>query len=150
MNAMMNIIFLGSSGVHQTLLAAYLHLDLLSGRDYQKLPYFNDYKLEASGRPLYIGSDTEGRRIHSLGVGSDVEMVTKTIEQLRIILDSSADELQIIPITIKPQRLIRLIHQLARFAGLKTLSSQLISYLLSKEHDLIRQQIPRFNKSAMH
>jgi methyl coenzyme M reductase subunit C-like uncharacterized protein (methanogenesis marker protein 7) len=149
-NAMMNIIFLGSTGVHQTLLAAYLHLDLLSGQDYQLLPHFNDYKLEASGRPLYIGSDTEGRNIHSLGVGDNVEMIAKTIEQLRIILDSSADELEIIPINIKPQRLISLIHQLARFASLKPLSSKLIAHLVSKEYDPIMQQIPRLNKWDIH
>lgn len=147
---MNNIIYLGSTGVHQTLLAANLHIDPQFGRDYQDLPHFNDYQQEAGGHPIYIGSDKEGRRIHTLGVGSDVEMVRKTIDQLRIILDSSADELQLIPIIIKSQRLIALIHQLSRLAYLKPLSSRLICYLLRKEHDHIRQQISEFTEPVLH
>lgn len=146
----MKILFLGSTGVHQALLAANLYMESLSGRDYQNMQYFNDYELESNGRPLYIGSDSRGRSIYALGVGPDVEMVTKTIEQLRIILDSTADELEIIPITIKLQRSIFLIHSLARFTSLKPLSSQLIVYLLKKEHNNIMQQLPQLEKSALH
>jgi len=146
---MNNVIFLGSSGVHHTLLAAHLYIDPECRRDYQNLPHFNDYHQEAGGHLIYIGSDREGRRVHSLGVGSDVEMVRKTLDQLRIILDSSADELQLIPIIIKSQRLITFIHQLSRLACLKSLSSKLILNLLNQEHDYIKEQILSFTDPVL-
>ncbi len=138
----MNIIFLGSTGVHQSLLAANVYIDPQSDRNCQTLPYFNDVQQEKSGHPIYIGRDQHGRRIHSLGVGPDVKMVGKTINQLRIILDSSAEELQLIPIIIRSQRLISWLHQLARLGWLKPLSSCLIAAILKQECDNIRQQIP--------
>jgi len=140
---MMNIIFLGTTGVHQTLLAAGMYIDPKFNRSYHTLSYFNDYQQEAGGHPIYIGRDYAGRRVHSLGVGADVEMVSKTINQLRIILDSPAGELQLIPIMIKSQRLISWLHKFARLAWLKPLSSYLIVLLLNREYDQIRQQIPR-------
>lgn len=141
---MMNIIFLGSTGVHQSLLAANAYIDPQSDRNCQTLPYFNDYQQESGGHPIYIGRDHDGRRIHSLGVGSDVKMVGKTIHQLRIILDSSAEELQLIPIIIKSQRLISWLHQLARLRWLRPFSSYMIAGILNREYDNIRQQIPGF------
>lgn len=143
----MNIIFLGSTGVHQALLAAGMHIDPELDRDYKKLLYFNDYQHEAGGHPIYIGRDHFDRRIHSLGVGSDVKMVGKTINQLRIILDSSSEELQLVPIMIKSQRLISWLHQLCRLTWLKPLSSYLIACILNREYNNIRQQIPGFAKS---
>jgi len=147
---MNNIIFMGSTGVHHTLLAANIFIDPQSGRDYQNMPHFNDYQQEAGGHLIYIGSDSEGVRIYSLGVGSDVEMVRKTIDQLRIILDCSADELKLIPITSKFQRLITLLHQMARLSYLHPLSSRLISNLLNQEHDYISQQILNFIDPVIH
>lgn len=143
----MNILFLGSTGVHQALLAACLHLDPRLDRDYKTLPYFNDYQLESGGHPLYIGSDQRNRRVHCLGVGSDVQMVNKTLRQLRIILDSSPEEMEIIPIVIKSQRLIAWLHQLAQIGWLKPLSSNLIACILQLEYENIRQQIPGLTKS---
>jgi hypothetical protein len=75
-------------------------------------------------------------------VGSDVQMVGKTINQLRIILEGPAEELQLIPIIIKSQRLISWIHQLSRLNWLKPISSYLIASLLKLEYDNIRRQIP--------
>ena len=143
----MNIIFLGSTGVHQSLLAASVYIDPQSNRSCQTLPYFNDFQQDAGGHPIYIGRDHKGRRIHSLGVGSDVKMVGKTIDQLRIILDSSAEELQLVPIMIRSQRLISWLHQLARMSWLKPLSSYLIAGILNREYDNIRRQVPGFTDS---
>lgn len=139
----MNVIFLGSTGVHQTLLAAGAYIDPEFNSSYHNLPHFNDYCKEAGGHPIYVGRDCAGRRVHCLGVGKDVKMVNKTINQLRIILDSSAEELQIIPIIIKTQRQILWLHKLARLNWLKPLSSYLIALLLKWEYENIRQQIPR-------
>ncbi len=138
----MNIIFLGSTGVHQALLAASLYIDPQRDFDYKVLPYFNDYQHEAGGHPIYIGRDSFERRIHSLGVGSDVKMVSKTINQLRIILDTSPEELQLVPIMIKSQRLISWLHQISRLTCFKSLSSYLIAGILNREYENIRQQIP--------
>ncbi|HWQ74342.1 MAG TPA: DUF3189 family protein [Syntrophomonas sp.] len=140
----MNLIFLGSTGVHQALLAASMHLDpqLKQLRpDCRDLPHFNDYWQEAGGRPLYVGTDQAGRRIHTLGVGPDVTMARKTIEHLRIILDTSAEELQLIPIVIRSQRLIDWLHKPARLNWLKPLSSYLIAGLLKWEYHNVKGQI---------
>ncbi|HPT69676.1 MAG TPA: DUF3189 family protein [Syntrophomonas sp.] len=140
----MNIIFLGSTGVHQSLLAASVYINPQSSHSCKKLPYFNDFQQDAGGHPIYIGRDHAGRRIHSLGVGSDVKMVSRTIDQLRIILDSSAEELKLVPIMIRSQRLISWLHHLARLSWLKPLSSYLIAGILNREYDNIRRQIPGF------
>lgn len=141
----MNLIFLGSTGVHQALLAASMHLDPQLRQlnpDCRDLPHFNDYWQEAGGRPLYVGTDQDGRRVHTLGVGPDVTMARKTLEHLRIILDTSSEELQLIPIVIRSQRLIDWLHQPARLNWMKPLSSYLIAVLLKWEYQNVKRQLP--------
>ncbi len=137
----MNILFIATTGVHHALIAAYMYLDPLNTENYRHLKYFDNYELEISGKPLYLGMDSSGNRVFSLGVGSDVGMVKKSIEQLSTILDAKSNELQIIPIVIKSQWLILILQRASRLGVLKSLSSVLINYLLKRDLPAIYDQL---------
>lgn len=139
----MNILFIGSSGVYQTVLAANLHMDTIP-TDYKQLPCFGDYNMEQSGQPLFMGIDNYGNRIYALGVGSDVGMVQKCLEQLVTILGASADDLLVIPILIRSQGSISFLQQVSRWRALRPLSIALIIKLLKKDLPSIQDQLPQF------
>lgn len=137
----MNILFIGTCGVYHPLIAAHLHLNTLNTEDYRKLKYFADQKIEASGKPLYLGTDYQANNVYTLGVGPDVDMVKKSLEDLRFILGASADELQIVPIVIKSQLLLLILHKISAVKMLEYLLLPCIAYLLEKQLPIIKQQL---------
>lgn len=87
----MKIIFIGHTPVHTALLAAYIYL----GRPHSKaalIKGWGDISRDKS-RPLYIGTDSRGRQIYTLGGGKDLWMVKKSLEDLRDILGFKTEDL---------------------------------------------------------
>ncbi len=130
----MNILFIGTTGVHHTLVAAYQYLGRLNTRDYRLLNNFNNAAVENSGYPIFVGTDDKGNRVFSVGVGKDLPMVKKTLDQLAIILGFSDQDLMIRPLTLKGDNIIWLLQQMSRILPVHFLTGPLISYIM--QHDM--------------
>lgn len=137
----MHILFIGTNGVYHPLIAAHLHLQSLNTDDYRSLQCFADHELEKNGRPLFIGFDSENNRIYTLGVGPDVDMVKKSIEDLRLILGAAASDLRVVPIQIKAQLLLLLLHKLSADRFLRFLILPAIIFILRKQVPAIQEKL---------
>lgn len=137
----MNIIFIGTCGVYHPLIAANLYMNKLNSEDYRQLKYFAEHEIERIGKPLALGVDSLKNNVFVLGVGPDVNMVKKSIEDLRFILGSAEDELQVIPIIIKNQLLILLLHKISASRLLRYLLLPWITLLIKKQLPVIKQQL---------
>ncbi|MDD3272393.1 MAG: DUF3189 family protein [Syntrophomonadaceae bacterium] len=112
----MNIIFLGTSGVHHALIAANVYLKNPVA-DFNSLTDFANRDLESSGFPIYVGQDKEGNRVYSMGAGSDVDMAKKSIEDLRDVLGYSTHDLVVKPVSVKGEKLLTLLNHIPASMG---------------------------------
>lgn len=137
----MKIIFIGTCGVQHPLIAAHLYLKSLKTDDYRSLLGFADHALEESGRPLFIGIDAQGNHIYTLGVGPDLDMVKKSLEDLRLILGVASSDLRVVPIRIKAQLLLLFLHKLSADRLLSSLILPIIIAILRKQVPAIQEQL---------
>lgn len=137
----MNILFLGTTGIHHTLIAAHLYLGQPEPANYRNIRFWGDRSRESLGYPLFIDYDEQRNGIYSLGVGRDVRMATKSIEQLVEILNCTEGDLIVKPIFIKRESLLLFLHRIGRIKIVNYLILPVIAYLLKKEFAAISQQV---------
>ena len=111
----MTIIFLGTSGVHHTLIAANIYLKKPVA-DFSSIPNFANVALESSGFPVYVGQDKEGNQVYSLGAG-DVKMAKKSIEDLRNVLGYSVHDLVVESVSVKGEKLLAFLNHIPASLG---------------------------------
>lgn len=111
----MNILFLGTSGVHHALIAANIYLEK-PVKDFNSIPNFANIALESSGFPIFVGEDNQGNQVYSLGAG-DVEMAKKSIEDLRNVLGRPANDLVVKPVSVKGEKLLALLNHIPASLG---------------------------------
>jgi hypothetical protein len=109
----MKIIFLGTTGVHHALIAAYLYIGNKLESNFQKYPGFADLDKEASGYPIFLGSDKSENMVYALGCETDISLVKKAIEQLTVIMGSQSDEIKVVPISIPDERILLTLTRIA-------------------------------------
>ena len=122
-------------------MAANIYLDRINQADHYYPDLWGDLDKEALGYPLYVGDDKGGNSIYSLGVGADVPMVVRTIEQLVKMLNCSERDLTVAPVFIKRGRLLLLLHRVGYSKLLNRLIQPFIGCLLDKEFTFIKQQV---------
>lgn len=144
----MNILFLGATGVHHTLIAAYLYLGKPVPAYPRDIKFWDDRSQEAEGYPLFIDQDEQHNSVFSLGAGMNVQMAARSIEQLVDILNYTENDLIVKPIYIKQERLLILLHQIGRFGVINRLVAPVIDYILAKEFSTINQQIEEFKNQV--
>ncbi len=144
----MNILFLGTTGIHHTLIAAHLYLGKPSPANYRNIKFWGDRSKEALGYPLFVDLDEQRNGIYSLGVGRDVLMATKSIEQLLEILNCTESDLIVKPVFINRERLLLFLHRIGRIKIVNYLVLPMIAYLLKKEFATINQQIKEFKSKV--
>jgi stage V sporulation protein SpoVS len=127
----MTIIFLGTSGVHHTLIAANIYLKK-PVTDLNSIPDFANIDLESSGFPIYVGEDKQGNQVYSLGAG-DVEMAKKSIEDLRNILGYSAHDLVVKPVSVKGEKLLALLNHIPASLGSRLWHSLIPALILKSQ-----------------
>lgn len=111
----MNILFLGTSGVHHALIAANIYLEK-PVKDFNSIPNFANIALESSGFPIFVGEDNQGNQVYTLGAG-DVEMAKKSIEDLRNVLGRPANDLVVKPVSVKGEKLLALLNHIPASLG---------------------------------
>lgn len=142
----MNILFIGTTGIHHTLLAAHIYLRQTNGKDYSQLKFWGDWSREALGLPLFVNYDDEGNKVYVLGVGWDVLMAQKTLQQLHKILNSDRQDLIVAPVLVKRERLLLFLHRLGRWQHLNKLAQLMITGLLHREYITIQKQMEEFTQ----
>ena len=112
----MKIIFLGLTGIHQTLIAAYYYLGYEPESDFINISGFADLDQEISGYPIYVGHDQFENMVYALGCETDTLMVKKTIKELADILGSD-DQIIVLPIFIPGEKLLMMLTKIAILTG---------------------------------
>lgn len=140
----MIIIFLGTTGVHHSLIASYIYLEKLKQTDFKMLPGFSDVQKDYSGFPIFVGRDNLDNRIYTLGAGKEIAMAQKTIDDLVNILGFSSKDLIVKPIRIKGEQLLRLAEKIPKFLGRQTISILLSDYIVKKEYYQILRDVEDF------
>jgi hypothetical protein len=140
----MNILFLGTTGVHHTLVAANFFLSKPQTNDLKKLTFWDNREKNLSGYPIFIDYDNKGNKIYSLGCGWEVMMTQRSIQDLVKILNSSDKDMTVKPIFIKRERLLLALHKIGRFPLINRLIQDIINYLIKKELTSIKQQVEEF------
>lgn len=137
----MNIMFISNTGTHHTLIAAHIFLGRLQDPDFRFIDGFCDTAQDESGFPIYIGEDQEGHRVYTLGVGKDVLMAKKSLEDLRHILGFTEKELVVEPVFIPGQSLINLCSRWPKMLGGVRLNVLVSTYLLRRQFHVIQKTV---------
>ncbi|MDD4802358.1 MAG: DUF3189 family protein [Syntrophomonas sp.] len=138
-----NLLFLGTTGIYHTLIAAHLYVNKAFPADFTNLKYWGDLSKENWGYPLFLDQDEHSNKIYSLGVGLNLQMSANSIQQLVRILGCSEQDLIVKPIFIKRERLLYFFHRISRFKLLKFFTLPIIIYLLRFETTYINQQVAK-------
>jgi hypothetical protein len=144
----MNILFLGTTGVHHTLIAAYIYLGKTISAYHRDIKFWNDRSKEDEGYPIYIDQDEQHNLVFSLGAGKDVQMAAGSISELVGILNYTERDLVVKPIYIKNEKLLLFLYQISRFKLVSHLAEPVIEFLLNKEFAAINQQIEEFRSQV--
>ncbi|PKM77038.1 MAG: hypothetical protein CVU90_09265 [Firmicutes bacterium HGW-Firmicutes-15] len=137
----MNILFLGTTGIHHTLIAAHLYLGKPEPNNYRDIQFWGDRSSEALGYPIFLDNDEQSNGVYSLGVGRDVLMAAKSIKQLVEILNCTERDLMIKPVFIKRERILLFLHRIGRVKIVHYLVIPIIAYLIKNELTGICEQV---------
>jgi hypothetical protein len=137
----MDIVFLGTTGVHHTLIAANLYLNNIPDGKYFDIANYADPTMEKKGVPILIGEDDQGNRIYSVGGGKDLVMARKSIEDLVVLLGFSSRDLLVEPISVRGDKVLPILCRIPLALGGR-LWSRLGSIILIKgQLNQIRQTV---------
>ncbi|NLO20855.1 MAG: DUF3189 family protein [Syntrophomonadaceae bacterium] len=138
----MKIIFLGHNPIQAALIAAHIYLDKLPSLEQpeslEKLPY-RDLLLG----PLYIGSDSKGNQVYTLGGGKDLWMVKRSIEDLRNILSFAAGDLLVESVSTRGDRILGWLSKVPPFLGGRHLNLLARQILWRFQHRVLEELVAR-------
>lgn len=137
----MNIIFLSNTGTHQALIAANIFLNRLHSPDFRYIEGFCDTIQDKSGFPIYIGQDHQGRKVYTLGVGKDLLMAKKSLEDLRYLLGFDEKDLIIAPICVSGQNLLMILSHWPKSLGGVHLNMWGANYLLQRNFNQLQTAV---------
>lgn len=146
----MKIIFLGTTGVHHSLVAANLYLDRVKGRNFEMLKGYADLDKDASGFPIFIDEDEQGNLVYTLGAGRDIKVGQKTIEDLVAVLGYSSRDLLVKTVSIKGDNILYLLGKIPRCIGGSYLNLFISNYILNREILSIKKEVEDFRISIPH
>jgi len=130
--------------VHHALVAANLYLGKLADRNLKMIKGFGDLKKDKSGFPIFIDEEENGDKIYILGVGKDVLMGKKSIEDLVQILGYSPRDLMVKPVCLKNDQIILFLSKIPDLLGGKICNNYIIPYIVEKELSSIQKEIEDF------
>lgn len=146
----MNIIFLSNTGTHHALLAANIFLGHLHKPDFRFIEGFCDSSKDKSGYPIYIGEDENGNRVFTLGVGRDMLMAKKSLEDLRSILGFDENDLVVEPIYVEGQNLFMVLSHWPKILGGSLINTWGSSYLLKRRFGDIEKRVSQIKSTVTH
>lgn len=135
----MNIIFLSNTGTHHALITANIFLGRLDKPDFRYTNGFCDTFQDKSGFPIYIGEDRDGNRVYTLGVGRDVLMAKKSLEDLRYLLGFTEKDLVVEPVFVNGQNIIMLFSHWPKLLGGVQLNVCSSTYLIQRQFETLQR-----------
>lgn len=135
----MNIIFLSNTGTHHALIAANIFLGRLDKPDFRYINGFCDTFQDKSGFPIYIGEDRDGNRVYTLGVGRDVLMAKKSLEDLRYLLGFTEKDLVVEPVFVNGQNIIMILSHWPKLLGGAQLNVFSSTYLIQRQFETLQR-----------
>lgn len=142
----MKIIFLGTSGVHYPLVAANIFLDRLQEPDFRFTRGFADTFFDESGLPIYIDEDRAGNHVYSLGVGPQVDIGLRSIEDLTRILECGPNDLALKAVTERGANLLYYLGKMPKLMGGSYLNKIISNYLLKRDFARLKEDVHMFKK----
>ncbi len=135
----MKVLFIGTSGVHHVLVAANLFLSNHNVNHITSSPYFANMQIEEAGTPIYVGTKNGGKDVYVLGVGHEVEMAERTLNNLKNIWGVDNSSFAIIPIYIKGEKIIALVSKLPDFLRFAHLF--IVKTIIKRQLESISRQV---------
>lgn len=143
----MKIMFVAATGVHQALVAAYYFIGQVQDDHYSRLKGFADSSLDTTGFPLLIYDDENGNQVYTLGVGNDIAMACKTIDQFINILGFDSEDLLVKPVNIRAGRLLLWLERIPPRPGMKMIGVCLAEIIVKWQEHKILQSVQEVKKT---
>ncbi|MFZ5752616.1 MAG: DUF3189 family protein [Bacillota bacterium] len=140
----MKIVYLDQLGCHASVLAASWYAgfydETMHSRDILKLPHFAAHTDFRVGKLYYVGKDTRGTELFTLGVGSEGKIISIAALDLFKLLEAKE---QVLVIDVSPCNhfFIRLCWYLQMIKPLKYMMSLCSAYFLKRELPKIKKLV---------
>ena len=139
----MKIIFYGYSGVHSAVVAGAAYLGKLSAQkaaslQFSEIPFFGCQ--ENKNQLRYLGEDTLGNQIYSLGVQGEMDLIPKSINNFLELFHISSHDLVLINIDTSLSTLTKWGERIAR-RGLTLLGNFLVCQGLKKDLPVLMNHV---------
>ncbi len=145
----MKIMFIGTSGVHHPLLAAYSYLDK-SVKNLDDMAAFGDARLDAAGLPVFVGEDFHGNQVYTLGLGKEVLLGKKSIDDLIAILGFSSHDLAVKPVSVKIEKWLPGLNKISLLLGNNYMARRLSYRFLMKQQREISKDVENFKQELIY
>jgi hypothetical protein len=140
------ILFIGTTGVHHTLVAANIFLGRLDEADFTMIKGYADNYKDLTGFPILISDDGNENQVYTLGVGRELKVAHKAINQFIELLDCSSKDLIVQPVTIKGETLLLLLKKIPEYLGGKIIGPFISSMIIKKQFSHILKDVSRLKE----
>lgn len=144
----MKILFIGTTGVHHTLVAANIFLGRLDKPDFKFIEGYADNYKDLTGDPILINDD--GNQVYTLGVGRELEVGDRAIKSFIELLDCSSQDLIVQQISIKGEKLLLLLKFIPEYLGGKTIGTIISNIVIRKQFSKILQDVTRLKEQMSY
>ncbi len=136
----MQVIFVGLSGVYQALIAARVFIEGVSGDDTWFIQHFGDREVEKRGEPYYVGQDSCGVRVYTLGAGRNQQLAAHVIEELRDLLGFGEKELTVRVVSLPGEKVLAALDYIPAYIGGACLQKLLGQLLIERQLERIKEE----------
>lgn len=146
----MKIVFIGTSGVQHSLIAANIFLGRLHKPDFRFIRGFCDTYHDKSGYPIFIDHDQDGNEVYTLGVGTETEVGYKSIKSLVDLVGCPEGEITIKTISMPGDNLVYYAGKIPKIMGGQYVNKYLSNYLIGREFSRIKTEVDELRNGLVH
>ncbi|WP_353894381.1 DUF3189 family protein [Proteinivorax hydrogeniformans] len=130
----MKIIYNCYGGSHSSVLSGYIHCGIIekdkvpSAKKLLSLAYYDSQKADDHGIVQYIGTDSKGNRVYSVGLESEAVFSRKCVKNIAAIMGISCEEYVFVDTMPAVNWFMRIGGFLSRALGLKAVGRPLVIF----------------------
>jgi len=143
-----DVVILGTTTAHHSILAARMLLNGIRNSDLVVDTCWDAW-LESDGSPVFVGTDKDGNRVYTIGVGREMETGARALACLVQMFESDCRPILITAVRIKNETWVRTAAALSRWPGGQWLNRVVSKRIVSPQLDTIREQVESIEK-ALH
>ncbi|MGE5415191.1 MAG: DUF3189 family protein [Acidobacteriota bacterium] len=141
----MDIVFTGATGVHQALLAAHIYLGQLNDTDFSYIKGLADLDLDSLGEPIFVGEDSAGNHVYTLGLGQ-VEIGWKAVNNFLDVAEVSSDRLHMLKVKVPFENVLSYGHIIRKLPMGERLNWIISKWILKRSFSDIIGQVNQLMK----